>query len=101
MTYVIITILTLLNIGLIWYIKSILNKFIYLSENIDELYYSLEGYSNHLEKLYEMETYYGDETLQSLIRHSKNIVNNVQVFKDVYSLEEEELEEIAEEEKEE
>ena len=98
MTYVIITILTLLNIGLIWYIRSILNKFVFLSENIDDLFYSLEGYSKHLKTLHEMETYYGDETLQSLINHSRDIVNDVKDFKDVYSLEQEELEEIGEEE---
>ena len=100
MTYIIITILALLNIGLIWYIRSILNKFVFLSENIDDLFYNLEGYSKHLEQVHEMETYYGDQTLQSLIKHSRDIVNDVQDFKDIYSLEKEELDDLEEKRKE-
>ena len=88
MSYVIITLLALLNVGLIWYIKSILNKFVFLSENIDDLFYDLNSFSQHLESLYQLETYYGDATLEALISHSKSVVEGVNKFKDVYSLEE-------------
>ena len=49
MSYAIITLLSLINILLIWYIKGILNKFVFMSENIDDLFYSLNDYSQHLE----------------------------------------------------
>tara|TARA_Y100001970_G_C13908506_1_gene687319 strand:+ start:16 stop:315 length:300 start_codon:yes stop_codon:yes gene_type:complete len=88
MSYVIITLLALLNVGLIWYIRSILNKFVFLSENIDDLFYDLNSFSQHLESLYQLETYYGDATLEALISHSRSVVEDVNKFKDVYSLEE-------------
>ena len=88
MSYVIITLLALLNVGLIWYIRSILNKFVFLSENIDDLFYNLNSFSQHLESLYQLETYYGDATLEALISHSRSVVEDVNKFKDVYSLEE-------------
>ena len=101
MSYVVITLLTLLNLALIWYIKSILNKFVFISENVDDLFYSLDEYSQHLESLYQLETYYGDTTLEALIKHSKVVVEDVRRFKDVYSLEEiEEVEEDDDEEEE-
>ena len=98
MIYFALTLSVLINIGLIWYVRTIVKKFVFLSENIDDLFYSLDEYSQHLEALYEMETYYGDETLEKLIRHSKCIVENVQYFKDVYSIEEEDEQEEKEEE---
>ena len=104
MIYFILTLSILINIGFLWYIRAILKKFVFLSENIDDLFYSLNQYSHHIEALYEMETYYGDETLEKLIKHSKHIVEGVKDFKDVYSLEEEieeeEIEEDVEEKKE-
>ena len=97
MTYVFLTISVLINIGFLWYTRSLVKKFVFLSENIDDLFYGLASYSDHLEALYEMETYYGDETLEKLIQHSKNIVKEVNNFKDVYTLEEED-EEVEQEE---
>jgi|TARA_Y100000310_G_C20689619_1_gene821360 hypothetical protein len=99
MSYVTIILLSLLNIALIWYIKSILSKFVFLSENIDDMFHSLDEYSQHLESLYQLETYYGDATLEALIKHSRVVTENVKKFKDVYSLEElEEPEEDGDEE---
>ena len=89
MIYVFLSISILINIGFLWYVRSLIKKFVFLSENIDDLFYGLSAYSNHLEALYEMETYYGDETLEKLIQHSKSIVEEVKSFKDVYTLEEE------------
>ena len=92
MTYLALTLSVLINIGFLWYTRTIVKKFVFLSDNIDDLFYNLDQYSQHLEALHEMETYYGDETLAKLIRHSKSIVEEVQYFKDVYSIEEEDEE---------
>tara|TARA_R110000824_G_scaffold67134_3_gene173853 strand:+ start:518 stop:823 length:306 start_codon:yes stop_codon:yes gene_type:complete len=89
MTYVFLTISVLINIGLIWYVRVLLQKFVFISENVDDMFYSLDNYSKHLESLYKLETYYGDETLESLIKHSKNVVLDMEDFKNIYSLEEE------------
>ena len=98
MIYVFATISVLINIVFIFYLRGLLKKFIYLSENIDDLFYSLDSYSQHLGALYEMETYYGDESLEKLIQHSKNVLEIVQNFKDIYTLEEETVQDGEEEE---
>ena len=98
MIYFFLTISILTNIGLIWYAKIIIHKFVFISDNIDDMFYSLDSYSKHLEALYELETYYGDESLESLIQHSRGVVMEVKNFKDIYSLEEEEQEKQEEDE---
>jgi hypothetical protein len=82
----------LLSIGLgvaIWYIRGLLQMMYQLTSDIQRMHDDLEDFSKHLNNVYEMEMYYGDETLQSLIRHSKNIVDNINNFKNLFEVEHE------------
>jgi|TARA_R110000796_G_scaffold244492_1_gene367576 hypothetical protein len=45
-----------------------------------------------------MEMYYGDETLGALIKHSKQVIEDVKEFEDIYTLTNEGLEEDEEQE---
>lgn len=92
-TFLLVSVLLLsisANIILVWYIKRLFQKIFFISDNIDDLLGNLEGFAEHLEKIHSLETYYGDETLQALIRHSRNIVEYVEGYKNVYSFTEEE-----------
>ena len=48
-----------------------------------------ENFENHLGALYEMETFYGDETLHSVLRHAKGITEFLSEFEDIYELSDE------------
>jgi hypothetical protein len=78
------------NVILIWYIKRLFQKIFFISDNIDDLLGNLENFASHLETIHTLETYYGDETLQALIKHSRNIVEYVEGYKSVYSFTENE-----------
>ena len=41
-----------------------------VSDNIGELVEIIENYRRHLKKVYELDAFYGDETLQFLLRHT-------------------------------
>lgn len=45
-----------------------------------------------------MEMYYGDETLGGLIRHSKQVIEDIKEFEDIYTLTNEGLEDDEEQE---
>ncbi len=47
----------------------------------------LEEFSKHLNNVYEMEMYYGDETLKQLIHHSKDLIDNINTFKNLFETE--------------
>ena len=74
----------IVNVLLIWYARKLLQKLAFFSEDITDINEDLEIFSEHLVNLHAQETYYGDETLQHLIEHSKTIVEDVQQFKDLY-----------------
>jgi predicted PurR-regulated permease PerM len=73
-------------IFLVWYIRKILNELLYISENIGDFLVVIDNYAEHLEKVYNMETYYGDETIQGMIQHTKAVVEEITQFESVYSL---------------
>ena len=56
----------------------------------------LASYQNHLQQLYEMEMYYGEPSIKNLIVHSKQIIEHVKEFNDVYNLTEERVDQINE-----
>ena len=80
-----------LNILFIWYIKGILQRLFFVSENIGDLLGSLNAFASHLEKIYQMETFYGDSELASLLGHSKEIRDIIRDFEEIYSLTDEKL----------
>jgi hypothetical protein len=91
----------LLNCFLIWYIKGILTKLLFVSENQQNLSGTLSSFSNHLNTIYELETFYGDETLGALIEHMKEVTEEIEEYEGIYTLVEEEEEPYAAEEEEE
>ena len=75
-----------------------LSKLLYVSDSIGDLLVSAKNFSSHLDGLHEMETYYGDETLGGLIRHSKQVIEDIREFEDIYTLTNDGLEEDEEQE---
>lgn len=69
-----------------------LQKLLYVSDSIGTLLVSAKNFSNHLDGLHAMEMYYGDETLGGLINHSKQVIEDIKEFEDIYTLTNEGLE---------
>tara|TARA_Y100000034_G_C6677493_1_gene297695 strand:- start:60 stop:398 length:339 start_codon:yes stop_codon:yes gene_type:complete len=91
-----------INVFFVIYLRWLLKKLVFLSENIADLLSTMDGFSKHLESIHELETYYGDTTLGNLIQHSKQIVSDIKLYKEIYTLfhdeDEEGLEELFENE---
>ena len=85
-----------LNGVLLWYIRKMLGKLLSVSDNMGNLVEDLASYQNHLQQLYEMEMYYGEPSIKNLILHSKQIIEHVKEFNDVYNLAQERVDKIDE-----
>ena len=88
------------NAFLFWFAIKSSGRLSMVASNIDDIMSAIESFENHLETLYEMETFYGDETLHSVLMHTKGLTEFLSGFEDIYELSEE-LPEEAEEEQEE
>ena len=76
-SYVILT--TVLIISLIlnaifyWYSRQVVAKLTFIYDNIGDMSELVSNYQVHLKSVYEMEMFYGDETLQHLMNHTKSL----------------------------
>lgn len=91
MTLVDWTILSLIlsivgNIFCIWYIRKLLGKLLFISENLGDLVQLLEAYRVHLKTINDMELYYGDETIMFLIKHTKSLLLLLEEYEDIYEM---------------
>ena len=87
---VVLIISILLNIFFVVYLRWLLKKLMFLSENILGLLQSLGMFSKHVSSVYGLETFYGDETLKSLMDHAREVVREIQLYEDIYTLASEE-----------
>ena len=79
-----------------WFCFKLVFRLNFVSNNLIELYGRLSEFDQHIKFIYELEMYYGDETLKNLIRHSRDLRNYMTKYKEVMELLEEQ-EEIIEE----
>jgi len=92
MIYGIITVSVLLNVILTWYSRRLVTDLSDLSLEVEEVITDLKLYHRHVEQVYQLETFYGDETLRALLEHSKDVSERVGDFTTLFSkLEEDEL----------
>ena len=71
-----------------WLINIIKTK----EEDVTDLSEVIAEYVGHVKSVHEMEMFYGDQTLKSLIDHGKNMIDKIEDF-DYLILEREDAEE--------
>jgi hypothetical protein len=73
-----------------WFCYKLVFRLNFVSDNLIDLYGRLQEFDQHINFIYELEMYYGDETLKNLIRHSRDLRNYMKKYKEVMELLEEE-----------
>jgi len=89
----VLTISTLANVGLILYVRATLLRLLYVSEELGDLQDMINSFANHVKKVYELEMFYGDQTLQALMEHAISFNEQLETFEFIYSITEEDREE--------
>ena len=90
---IIMTVSILVNALLIWYITSLLKKFLFITSNVEDLSDSLSGLADHLENVHSLETFYGEPVLQNLLKHTREVVEDIGHYRSIYEVEEAEEQE--------
>ena len=92
----------LMNIGLLIYTRTALAQLLFVSEELGDLQDMIDSFAKHVKRVYELDMFYGDQTLQALMEHAVSLNEQLETFEHIYSLtaeeetqqEEEELEDI-------
>ena len=73
------------NIVFYLYSKKVLVRIYTASEKTSEIFAILDAYREHLKSVYELPTFYGDDTLSGLLEHTKNVFSYLEKYEEVYS----------------
>ena len=93
MIYAIITLSLCLNVFFVWFIYKTMFRMGDLVLLIEDLQFKINLFAIHLNKIYELEVFYGEPTLQKLIEHSKDLLESFTDFNQQYDMFDENKEE--------
>lgn len=83
---------------LVSYIRFLLKQLTFVSTNLTELNNEAISFAAHLKSVYELEAFYGDETLNGLLEHSIHFTSKVDKFSGIMDLTADPIDEDEEEE---
>ena len=92
--YITLGISIALNMFLMWYLITVLRKLLYISENMADLFLLFKSFHAFIKSLYSMDSYYGEPIIQELVFKTKEVVTEMDNFRDIFeTVLDEELEE--------
>ena len=62
-----------INVAAFLYIRWLLKVVATINQDVDNVSLLIRDFANHTNSIYELEMFYGDETLKSLINHASEI----------------------------
>ena len=77
------------NVLMVWYVRRVVKRSLLVFEVTSDMLEALDEFSTHVEQVYELPLFYGDETLKGLLEHSREIVDEVRGYKDGFIFDEE------------
>ena len=79
--YIILLLSIALNVLLVWYVRKVQTEYIlFVRDSLEALTDMHSNFSEHLEQVNNMDMFFGDETLVSLLEHSKFVKEQTAEF---------------------
>ena len=72
------------NFFLIWYLKEVLSKLFFVSENIADLYFATKTLQIFSKSMYGMDTYHGEPIIQELIIRIQEVDEEIEKFREIF-----------------
>ena len=57
-----------------------------MSEELGDLQQMINAFAKHVKSVYELDSFYGDQTLEALLNHSISFNEQLETFEFIYSL---------------
>ena len=82
--YILLLVSIVVNILLIWYVIRILQKFMFVSENISDLYLITKAFQVFVKDMYSMDSYHGEPIIQELVTRIKEVNDELSGFREIF-----------------
>jgi hypothetical protein len=76
----------ILNVGVTLYARATILRLLSISEELGDLQDMINSFTTHLDDVYSLEMFYGDQTLANLLDHASSFNEQMQTFEYIYTL---------------
>ena len=77
------------NVVIFAYARAAITRLLSVSEELGDLQQMINAFAVHLKEVYELDMFYGDQTLENLLQHAVSFNEQLGTFEYIYSLTEE------------
>jgi len=81
-----LTLSVIFNIGIFIYARAAVIRLLSVSEELGDLQQMVNGFTEHLDTIYNLEMFYGDQTLEHLLNHARSFREHMETFEYIYEL---------------
>jgi len=82
--YIILTISIISNILLFWYVTRLLRKFIFISQNMADLFLITKAFQVFTKSLFSMNSFNGEPIIEELIYKIKEVNEEIEDFRSIF-----------------
>ena len=76
----------LINLIFIFYSIRLARRLFVVGTNLEAIYNIMYTFRSHVAQIHEAEMFYGDQTLQALIDHSKELLDELDKYEDLMQI---------------
>ncbi len=73
-----------INVLLGWYISRILQKFVFISDNMSDLFLTTKAFHVFVKNMYSMDSFHGEPIIQELVLRIKEVNEEMSNFREIF-----------------
>ena len=74
----------ILNAFLGWYVSRILQKFVFISDNMSDLFLTTKAFHVFVKSMYSMDSFHGEPIIQELVLRIKEVNEEMSNFREIF-----------------
>jgi len=82
--YIVLIISLILNALLGWYISRILQKFMFISDNMSDLFLTTKAFHVFVKNMYSMDSFHGEPVIQELVLRIREVNEELSSFREIF-----------------
>ena len=82
--YIVLVTSLIINAILAWYLSRLLQKFMFISENISDLFLTTKAFQVFVKDMYSMDSYHGEPIIQELVFRIKEVNDEISGFREIF-----------------
>ena len=74
----------IINILLAWYVSRLLQKFMFISDNMSDLFLTTKAFQVFVKDMYSMDSYHGEPIIQELVLRIREVNDEISNFREIF-----------------